>query len=171
LKLTSFVLAPQCSLLKQYVYLPSSVAVKEWSLDEVRQCTAHPEINLQIPASAKLAVADLEGNRHLVVLVQRLVEAFALVRLHLDVVRGGERDEAARGSEDGERGKQHGWPRAVSCCAVVLCWCLEASSLGSSPCGNGQVARNAAGVAKAVCALPTSSELVSSSALPDHDHA
>ena len=34
LKLTSLVLAPQYSLLKQYVYLPSSVAVKEWSPDE-----------------------------------------------------------------------------------------------------------------------------------------
>lgn len=31
LKLTSFVLADQCSLLKQYMYRPSSLASKEWS--------------------------------------------------------------------------------------------------------------------------------------------
>lgn len=31
LKLTSFVFADQCSLLKQYVYFPSWFASKEWS--------------------------------------------------------------------------------------------------------------------------------------------
>lgn len=47
----------------------------------------YPEVNLQVSTAAKLPVADLEGNRHLVVLVQGLVEAFALVGLHLDVMR------------------------------------------------------------------------------------
>jgi hypothetical protein len=46
----------------------------------------HPKVNFQIAAAAKLPVADLEGHRHLVILVQRLVEAFALVGLHLDIM-------------------------------------------------------------------------------------
>lgn len=46
----------------------------------------YPEVNLQVSATAKLSVADLKRNRHLVVLVQRFMETFALVSLHLDVV-------------------------------------------------------------------------------------
>lgn len=63
---------------------------------------SYPEIDLQVPASSKLPVANLERDRHLVVLVQRLVEAFALVGLHLDVVRGGEAEEARRRSESSD---------------------------------------------------------------------
>lgn len=48
----------------------------------------HPKVNLEVPAATKFSVADLEGDGHLVVLVQRLVEAFAHVGLHLNVVRG-----------------------------------------------------------------------------------
>jgi hypothetical protein len=111
---------------------------------EVHGVIAHPEINLQVPAASKLAVADLECDRHLVVLVQGLVEALALVGLHLDVVRGRERDEAARCSEDGEGREQHDWRRAA------VLWVFRGVELGSSRCGNGQVARNLAGVAKRV---------------------
>jgi hypothetical protein len=50
----------------------------------------HPEVNVQVSATAKLAVADLEGDGHLVVGVQLLVEAFARVGSELDVVGGGE---------------------------------------------------------------------------------
>jgi hypothetical protein len=110
----------------------------------ISESIAHPEINLQVPAATEFPVADLERDRHLVVLVQRLVEALALVRLHLDVVRGRERDEAARCSEDGERGEQHDWR-----VAAVL-WVFRGVELGSSRCGNGQVARNVAGVAERV---------------------
>jgi len=46
-----------------------------------------PEIDLQVSAAAKLPVADLERDCHLVVLVEGLVEAFALVGLHLNIVR------------------------------------------------------------------------------------
>ena len=67
-----------------------------------KEGSSYPEINLQIPASSKLPVANLERDCHLVVLVQRLVEAFALVRLHLDVVRGGEAEEARHRSESGD---------------------------------------------------------------------
>jgi hypothetical protein len=68
---------------------------------------AHPEINLQVPTASKFPIADLERHRHLVVLVERFVEAFALVGLHLDIVRRRERKQAARRSEEGERWKQH----------------------------------------------------------------
>jgi len=58
-----------------------------WFGGTIRVSLTHPEINLQISAAAKLPVADLERDCHLVVLVEGLVEAFALVGLHLDIVR------------------------------------------------------------------------------------
>ena len=76
----------------------------------------HPEIDLEIPTASKLSVADLECDSHLVVLVQRLVEAFTLVGLHLDVVCRYEGEEAARRSEDCERLEQH--DSSVVCCSV-----------------------------------------------------
>lgn len=79
--------------------------------------SAHPEINLEIATAAEFPVADLEGDCHLVVLVEGFVEAFALVSLHLDVVGRCGGDKAARCSEHGEGGKQHGgW----TLCAAVL---------------------------------------------------
>lgn len=54
----------------------------------------YPKVDLQIAAAAKLAVTDLEGDRHLIVAVQCLVEAFARVGAELDVVGGGEPDPA-----------------------------------------------------------------------------
>jgi hypothetical protein len=73
------------------------------------QCQlTYPEVNFKIPASTELSVADLVRDRHLVVLVQRFVEAFAHVGFHLDVVRGGRGEDAARRSEQSEYGKQHG---------------------------------------------------------------
>ena len=53
----------------------------------------YPKVNVQTPATAKLPVSDLERNRHLVVFVQRLVEALPRVRFQLDVVRAGETTE------------------------------------------------------------------------------
>lgn len=73
-----------------------------WCLD--------PEVDLEVPAAAKLAVAHLECDRHLVVLVQLLVEALPHVRLHLDVVRRHEPDEGARRCEDREDGEPHRGP-------------------------------------------------------------
>jgi hypothetical protein len=103
-----------------------------WGLWESINATTHPEIHLQISAPAKLPISNLERNRHLVVLVQRFVEAFALVRLHLDVVSGGyrRRGEERKGSE------QH----CVVCCCGGDVW-GDVDSLGSSGHGNGQVAR------------------------------
>lgn len=58
----------------------------------------HPEIHIQIPTAAKLPIADLEGDGHLVVRMQNLVEALPRMRLELDVVRmahegAGEQDQ------------------------------------------------------------------------------
>lgn len=50
--------------------------------------TSYPEVDLEVPTSSKFPIADLERDGHLVVLVQLFVEAFAHVRLHLDVVGG-----------------------------------------------------------------------------------
>jgi hypothetical protein len=47
----------------------------------------NPKVYVQVSTAAKLAVADLESDCHLVVRVQLLVEAFARVRLELNVVR------------------------------------------------------------------------------------
>jgi hypothetical protein len=47
------------------------------------------------------------------------VETFALVRLHLDVVRCCEREEAARRSEDGQGLEQHDCGGCVLLAVVV----------------------------------------------------
>lgn len=69
-----------------------------------------PEVDLQVPAAAELAVADLKGDGHFVVLVQLLVEAFAHVGLHLDVVRRRQSDEGTRDCEEGKRRESHRGP-------------------------------------------------------------
>ena len=66
--------------------------------------TTHPEINLQIPAPAELPVSDLKCDRHLVPLVQVLVEAFSRMRIQLDVVGPGQGDE----EDEEEGGKEAG---------------------------------------------------------------
>lgn len=48
----------------------------------------YPEVNLKVPATTKLPVADLESNGHLIILMQCLMEAFSRVCLELDVVTG-----------------------------------------------------------------------------------
>ena len=68
---------------------------------------AYPEIDVQVSAAAKFPVADLEGHRHLVVLVQLLVEAFALVRFHLNVVRRRQGEQAARRCEETKWREEH----------------------------------------------------------------
>ena len=49
----------------------------------------YPEINLEVPTTREFAVPDLERDRHLVIGMEGLVEAFAGVGLHLNVVSGG----------------------------------------------------------------------------------
>ena len=59
----------------------------------------HPEVNLQIPRTAKLSVSNLECDGHLIILVKDLVEAFSLMGAHLDVVRKRAGEEAQEGGE------------------------------------------------------------------------
>ena len=68
----------------------------------------HPEVDLKIAATTKLAVADLEGHGHLIVGMELLVEALARVGLELDVVGRSKADEIAEGGNDGGGGEQHG---------------------------------------------------------------
>lgn len=68
---------------------------------------SYPEINLQVSASTKLPVADLEGDGHLIVRVQLFVEAFPRVRFHLDVVGGGKAQQATEGCKGSNGGEQH----------------------------------------------------------------
>lgn len=53
---------------------------------------AYPEVNVEVACATKLAIADLVGDAHLVILVQALVEALEAVGRQDDVVcRGGRR--------------------------------------------------------------------------------
>lgn len=100
---------------------------------------AYPEVNVEISATTKLAIADLEGDGHPVVRVQLLVEAFARVCLQLDVVCRADGKETAESCiEEGEdehvcclsRGVTHkkGMERCTAaivcsiCCAVPWIW-------------------------------------------------
>lgn len=46
----------------------------------------YPEINVQVAGTAKLAIANLEGYRHLIIAVEVFVEALAAMSWELDVV-------------------------------------------------------------------------------------
>lgn len=59
----------------------------------------HPEVNLQIPRTAKLPVSNLERDRHFIIPVQDLVEAFSLMGAELDVVSEGCGEEGQEGGE------------------------------------------------------------------------
>lgn len=51
-----------------------------------RERASNPEIDIQIPSSAKLAVPDLECDRQHIFLVKLFVEALARIRTQLDAV-------------------------------------------------------------------------------------
>lgn len=46
----------------------------------------YPEVNIEVACAAELAIANLEGNSHLVILAEVLVEAFEAVGRQDDVV-------------------------------------------------------------------------------------
>lgn len=71
----------------------------------------YPEINVQIATASKFSVAHLKCDRHLVILVQRLVEALAGVCSHLNVVRIADGEEGDEGEEEPEHWSHSG------------CWC------------------------------------------------
>ena len=62
----------------------------------------HPEVNLQVPRTAKLSVSNLECDCHLIILVKDLVEAFSLMGAHLNVVRERAGEEAQEGGQNWE---------------------------------------------------------------------
>jgi len=66
---------------------------------------AYPEIYIQIPTTPKLPIAHLERHGHLVVLVQGLVEAFARVRFHLDVVRICQSQQRSQPDQQAQQGR------------------------------------------------------------------
>lgn len=47
---------------------------------------SYPEVDVEVPAAAKLPITCLEGDGHAVILVQFLVEAFPRVRPEEDVM-------------------------------------------------------------------------------------
>ena len=71
-----------------------------------------PEIDFQVARAAEFPVADLERDGHFIVLVQDLVEAFALVGAELDVVReGGGGEKAQEGGGKGLESHFGRWRR------------------------------------------------------------
>lgn len=68
----------------------------------------YEEVDIKISTATKFSVANLEGDRHLVVLVQRLVEAFSRMGAELDVVRVGDGKEGEGGEEESENGCHRG---------------------------------------------------------------
>lgn len=81
------------------------------SLRFVVYVLAYPEIYVEVAGAAELAVTDLEGNGHLVVGVQLLVEAFPRVRFEEDIVCGSDTREGHKASY---RRQSHG-DRGVMC--------------------------------------------------------
>lgn len=74
----------------------------------MRRCdSSYPKVNIEVASAAKLAVADLEGDGHLVIAVQRLVEALAAVGGQLDVVGESRVDEASCEEQLGDRREDH----------------------------------------------------------------
>ena len=69
---------------------------------------AYPEVNIEVTSTPKLPIADLERHRHLVILAQRLVEAFAAVGGQADVVRARSLQQSRAGEEQPPSGgKEH----------------------------------------------------------------
>lgn len=67
----------------------------------------YPEIDLQVATASEFPVSDLEGDGHLVILVQGLVEAFAGVSPELDVVCGHGGEPRQRRDQEGRCGESH----------------------------------------------------------------
>jgi hypothetical protein len=53
---------------------------------ELMSASSYPEVNIQISSTTEFSIANLEGNSHLVLLVELLVETLAPVGRELDVV-------------------------------------------------------------------------------------
>lgn len=69
--------------------------------------STYPEVHIQVSASSKFPVADLEGDGHPVIGVQHFVEALARVSPQLHVVRKAEHNAGQQHQQGVERGR-HG---------------------------------------------------------------
>lgn len=49
-----------------------------------RKGTAYPKVDFKVPSTAKLSVAHLEGDSHLIIAVEGLMEAFSAMRAEED---------------------------------------------------------------------------------------
>jgi len=83
----------------------------------------YPEVKLQIPTSTELPIADLERDSHFVILMQLLVETFSWMRLHLNVVGGGETQQPTRGCKNCNSKEQH--LEMISVCLSGYDWKRE----------------------------------------------
>jgi hypothetical protein len=178
LKLTSLVFAPQCSLLKQYVNLPSSFAVKEWSPDETPRswtwyaregvsiyyirwsashCAAPEEWRLTQKSISRLPLPPNSRSPtwNVTVILSSLCSDswkhsrwLAFIWMLCEAASEKKLLAAARTAREGNSMFGRVSVSWTAICVVVL-------SLGSS-CGNGQVARKSSGP----CAKHWSSYLV-----------
>lgn len=96
------------------LYLPPSSVFRSLKTSQVKT-RPYPEVNFEVAASAKFAVADLEGDSHLVVRMEEFVKAFARMCLELDVVGDARTQQCRNGNE---YSKDHIW---LELSAVVVC--------------------------------------------------
>ena len=80
---------------------------------------AYPEVHVKVPCTAKFPIPNLECDRHLVIFVQLLVEAFSRVGLELDIV-------CQRGSKEcggrNEKGGCEAHGDGQACLYAVCTW-------------------------------------------------
>lgn len=74
----------------------------------------YPKINLQVPTTSELSVANLERDSHLVVAMQRFMEAFSRMCFELDVVSHG-------GRHPSQCGDQQGWCKESHIAGFLCC--------------------------------------------------
>ncbi len=85
----------------------------------------NPEVNIEVSRAAELAVADLEGYRHLVIAVEDFVEALAAVGRELDVVGGCRAYQAGGEQQLRYREEMHGgWEQWVVAGSVPFLFSL-----------------------------------------------
>jgi hypothetical protein len=70
---------------------------------------SYPEINVKVAGATKLSVADLERDRHLVIDMKILVEAFSAVRRQLDDVSRYRAQQATCEQQSSRSDEIHGY--------------------------------------------------------------
>jgi hypothetical protein len=91
--------------IQRILYLHSSLAFRSLKINQLRT-RLYPEVNFEVTASTKFAVADLEGDSHFVIGMQEFVKAFSRMRLELDIMSDGSSQQRRNGNEYSE---DHFW--------------------------------------------------------------